>query len=296
MKPKMTVLAGALLGVFMGSMAATSTSFAADCPADAICRDDRPGLYSNKGQYRVGRYNLSRQETSSGGATVYYPENAQPPFSTMVFCPPFTGTQIMYRAWGPFFASHGIVMVTMDSRSTMDTVDQRATQQASVLNRMKSENSNSRSPLYNKLDTTRMGATGWSMGGGATWINSGNYNGLRTAMSLAGHNISAVNRSSKGGNTNIPLLNINGATDITILGGLGQTEGVYRNAKGPKVMYVVATAGHMSWGGPTSGTKHSGELALAFQKTFLDGDLRWAQYVKRPSSNVSKFQSDGIPR
>lgn len=114
------------------------------------------------------------------------------------------------------------------------------------------------------------------MGGGATWINSGNHSGLKTAMALAGHNATAGNRSSKGGNTRIPTLNMNGATDNTILGGLGQSSGVYNKIPSdvPKVLFEVSNRGHFSWGGPTAGGDATGEIALAFQKTFLDGDTR----------------------
>src|SRR5690606_28699451 len=96
------------------------------CPTGSICpKKVAPGTYSGNGPYGSRSYTLSRLQTR-GGATVYYPANAHPPFSGLVFTPPYTGVQAMYRAWGPFFASHGIVLVTMDTRTTLDTVDQRA--------------------------------------------------------------------------------------------------------------------------------------------------------------------------
>jgi pimeloyl-ACP methyl ester carboxylesterase len=135
------------------------------------------------------------------------------------------------------------------------------------------------------------------MGGGATWINSGNFPGLKTAMSLAGHNMTAMDIASKGGRTKCPILIMNGATDMTILGGLGQSIGVYRAVPAgiPKAIYEVATAGHMVWGTPTQASPHVAELALAFEKTFLDGDLRWAEFIRRPNSNVATWQSANIP-
>ncbi len=204
----------------------------------------------------------------------------------------------MYSAWGPFFASHGIVMVTMDTVTPMDTVDSRASQQKAMLNALKAQNNNRSSPLYNKLDTSRLGVTGWSMGGGATWINSAEYAGLKTAMSLAGHNISALDFNARGGNTRIPTMIFNGATDVTILGGLGQSIGVYNSIpRGvPKVIFEVARAGHFSWGAPTQASSHVAGLALAFQKTFLEGDLRWAQFIKRPPNNVATFRSANLPQ
>lgn len=262
------------------------------CPSDAICRDVTPGNYDSNGPFGYSTYTLSSFATP-GGATVYYPRTAQPPFSVMVFTPPYTGTQIMYRDWGPFFASHGMVMVITDSRTTMDTVDQRADQQAEYLDYMKRENTRSGSPLRGKIDTSRLGAVGWSMGGGATWITSAEYDGLKTAMSLAGHNDTALNWNSKGGNTRVPTMIFNGALDATILGGLGQSDGVYDNIpRGiPKAFLEVSSAGHFDWGSPTSANRYVAHLALAFQKTYLDGDTRWKRYIARPPRDVSKWES-----
>ncbi len=270
---------------------------AADCPDDAICRyDEQPGAYTRNGPYDVQSYTLSSFE-AAGGATVYYPADATPPFAGLVFCPPYSGVQYMYRDWGPFFASHGIVMVTMDSETTLDTVDQRASQQREVLDVLKGENSDRFSPLYGKLALDRLGVTGWSMGGGATWINSADYSGLKTAMSLAGHNLTAIDPDSRGYNTRIPTLIMNGALDTTYLGGLGQSDGVYNAIPWgvPKVFYEVSSAGHFAWGSPTSASDDVAKIALAFQKTFLEGDIRWADYIRRPAWGASEWATANLP-
>ncbi len=286
------LLIGSLCLLLTG-IAGVNLYAAGDCPSDAICRDDSPGNFDIRGPYGSKSYVLRLYP----GATVYYPRTAQPPFAGLVYCPPLTGMQYMLAAWGPFFASHGIVLVTMDTMTIMDYVESRATQQSQVLNLLKRENTRAGSPLNGKLDVNRIGAMGWSMGGGATWINSGKYAGLKTAMTLAGHNMSVYVPTNipyaQGSRTTIPLLIMNGATDLTILGGMGQSDGVYRNAKGPKIIYVVATAGHFDWMAPTGVTLGEGvkRLALAFQKTFLDGDTRWQEYLKQRPTNASKFQT-----
>lgn len=291
-------LSFAALGLFAVATIALDAKAATTCPAGAICRyEEAPGSYSGNGPYTVRSYTLSRLQTP-GGATVYYPSNAKPPFSGVVFTPPYTGIQSMFAAWGPFFASHGIVMVTMDTNTTLDTVDQRASQQKQVLDALKRENTRSASALYGKLNTARLGAVGWSMGGGATWINSAEYAGLKSAMSLAGHNLTAVDIDSRGGNTRIPILILNGSLDLTYLGGLGQSDGVYNNIRSgvPKVFYEVSRAGHFDWGSPTSANRAVAGIALAFHKTFLDGDTRWVGYIKRPTSDVTKWATASLPQ
>lgn len=298
MKIKMT-LPNLLItaGLLVFTLCTTTVNASTTCPSGAICRyEEAPGSYSGNGPYGYRSYTLSRLQTP-GGATVYYPATAKPPFSGVVFTPPFTGTQSMFRAWGPFFASHGIVLVTMDTTTTLDTVDQRASQQKRVLDVLKGENTRSSSPLRGKLNTSRLGAMGWSMGGGATWINSAEYIGLKTAMSLAGHNLSAIDINSKGYGTKVPTMLFNGALDLTYLGGLGQSIGVYGNIpRGiPKAIYEVASAGHFDWGTPTSANRSVAGIALAFQKTFLDGDTRWVSYIRRPSWDVATWATAYLP-
>jgi dienelactone hydrolase len=288
----------AAVGLLAVTTFTTVLEAATTCPSGAICRNEvAPGNYSGNGPYGYRSYTLSRLQTP-GGATVYYPNTAKPPFSGLVFTPPYTGTQSMFRAWGPFFASHGIVLVTMDTSTTLNSVDQRASQQKRVLDALKNENTRSASPLRGKLDTARLGAVGWSMGGGATWINSAEYSGLKSAMSLAGHNLTAVDIDSKGYNTRVPTLILNGALDLTYLGGLGQSIGVYNNIpRGiPKVIYEVASAGHFAWGSPTAANRAVAGIALAFHKTFLDGDTRWVSYIRRPSSDVATWQTANLPQ
>ena len=141
--------------------------------------------------------------------------------------------------------------------------------------------------LKGKLNTSRIGLMGWSMGGGATWINCAK-SGPKTGLTLAGHNATATSTASKGASTKCPMLLMNGATDTTILGGMGQSEGVYNSIPSgiAKVLYVVALAGHMDWGDPNGIlTPNAGKIALAFQKSFLDGDTRWKAYIKNPGDS-----------
>ncbi|QAA34247.1 hypothetical protein [Clostridium manihotivorum] len=271
------------------------TALAASAPI--VRSDEVPGAYTGNGPYSYSTYSLPTSY-STGGATVYYPTSykAIAPFSALVYCPPYTATQIALAAWGPFFASHGIVLVTFDTTTIYDTVESRAAQQKTILNTLKAENTRIGSPLYGKLATDRIGAMGWSMGGGATWINSAEYPGLKTAMTLAGHNLSAMDMNSRGVNTKCPTLIMNGAMDMTYLGGMGQSIGVYSNIPVgvPKIIYEVASADHFSWTTPTYASPNVAVISLAFQKTYLDGDARWAKYITRPSINVATWQTSSL--
>ncbi len=253
--------------VFLMLMGVSITSYA--------IQSETPGSKSTSGPYG---YTTSQLSGYWAGATVYTPRTGTPPYSAIVFMQPFTGVQSMDAAWGPFFASHGIIYVNCSSSTTMDQVDQRATQQMNAVNALKNS-----SALRGKLDTSRIGVMGWSMGGGASWINS-SKSGIKTAMTLAGHNMTSMNAASKGYYTKCPTAIFSGLWDTTMLGGMGQSEGVYAAIpySVSKLHYKVSTAGHMSWGSPTSASRNVAAIGLAFQKTYLDGDTRWKRYITRP--------------
>ncbi|MFZ1984182.1 MAG: dienelactone hydrolase family protein [Desulfatitalea sp.] len=260
--------------------------------ADCIVRGNAPTAPSSRnGSYSYADYQLPRTAYAAG-ATVYYPTNATPPFAGIVYCPPLTGTESMLAAWGPFFASHGIVLVTMSTTTTSDQVDSRDDQQRNALNALKAENTRSGSPLNGKL-STRFGVMGWSMGGGATWINAAEVSGLKSAMTLAGHNATASS-AANGTNIKCPTLIMNGATDTTILGGMGQSSGVYDAMSDniAKILYEVSGVGHFGWTSPTSAGTAVAELALAFQKTFLEGDVRWAKFIVQEPSNAADWATN----
>ena len=55
----------------------------------------------------------------------------------------------------------------------------------------------------------------------------------------------------------------------------------------PKMLLTISGAGHFSWFGPTgAGRGASGELALAFQKVYLEGDERWRPFLTQAQGEL----------
>ncbi|MBN1655505.1 MAG: hypothetical protein JXA30_17190 [Deltaproteobacteria bacterium] len=260
---------------------------------DCICReDDPPGLTPENGPYNFETFTYPRG-SSHGGATVYYPTDADPPYAGLAMCPGFTATQSSIANWGPFLASHGIVFATLDTTTTGDPVTARDDALLEVIGQLKAENSKSDSPLFGKM-SDRYGVSGWSMGGGGTWIAAATDATLKSAMSLAGHNVTAGGASIATGTT-VPSMQLCGETDTAILGGGDQSQGVYDVIPDttPKVLYEFSGTGHMSWGGPmAAGGGTLGSYALAFQKTFLEGDQRWKPFLITEPDNASEWRTN----
>jgi dienelactone hydrolase len=263
--------------------------------ADCVCRGSDPttSTVNRNGPFRVGSYSLGFRLRSFGGGTVYYPTDATGALSAVVMCPGYTARQSSIADWGPFFASHGIVLLTIDTATTFDQVAQRADELLDALDELKGENTRTGSPLQGKLSRTRYGLAGWSMGGGGTWIATRDHPELKSAVTLAGHNATAGGALTAAG-SRVPTLMLNGATDVTILGGLGQSEAAYNAIPNstPKLLYVMALEGHFSWGTPRTNSNAAGRYVLAWEKVFLEGDPRYRKFLLERGPLATTFQSN----
>lgn len=267
------------------------------CPdGNCVCRGGEPGsaTLDRNGPFRTASYSRGfRIGQRFGGATVYYPTDATPPLSGVVMAPGYTARQSSIAAWGPFFASHGVILVTIDTRSVLDNVPQRAEALLDALASLKAENTRAGSPLQGKLSSDRFGLAGWSMGGGGTWLATRDNPELKTAVTLAGHNLSAG-----GGllswNSRVPTLMLNGANDLTVLGGLGQSESAYAAIaeSTPKMLYVMQGEGHFSWSTPRTNGNASGRYVMAWQKVFLEGDTRYRRFLLERGPRAATWQTN----
>ena len=270
------------------------------CCADGncVCRGDDPSddALDHAGPFETNSYPLSPVSTfgkSFGGGTVYYPTNATGPLSGVVMCPGFTALQSSIQDWGPFFASHGIVLVTIDTSTPLDQVTTRAAALWDALNVLKAENTRSGSPLAGKLSKDRYGLAGWSMGGGGTWIVTRDHPELKSAVTLAGHNLTAGGGTVALG-SKVPTLMLNGSLDTTLLGGLGQSQAAYDaiDDATPKLLYEMALDDHFSWSTPTVNGNAAGRYVMAWEKVYLEGDARYRSFLLERGPLASVWESN----
>jgi dienelactone hydrolase len=265
-------------------------------PITPIVRGPDPTMASasTAGPYTVKTYTSGyKDEPNFGAATIYYPTDAEAPFGAVAICPGFTATQSSINTWGPFLASHGIVVMTIDTNTTGDSVVQRSTALMDALDCLKSENTRSGGPLMGKLDTARMGLMGWSMGGGGTWIDANTHPELKTAITLAGHIITAPGGTGAIKTISVPTLMFAGQTDSAILGG-GMSQPIYTQIPDsvPKMLYEIAGLGHDAGNNPANNSKNVGLYGLSWQKVFLEGDQRYKQFLLVKGPNASDFRTN----
>jgi hypothetical protein len=238
---------------------------------DCLCHGPDPSaLTSSAGPFKTAELKLTK-------GTVYYPTDAEAPFAALTLCGGFTNTGPEMAPWGPFYASHGIVVMITTTLGS-DNPDVRATKLLAALEELKGENTKSGSPLMGKL-AGRYGTSGYSMGGGGTTIASGKGSTLKTSIGLAAW-------GGTGANVKVPTLLLCGTSDTTAACSMSQ--GVYNAIAAPTVKMMVSIQGatHFNWFGPTNaGGGTSGKYALAFQKVFLEGDERWKPLLLSKPSN-----------
>jgi pimeloyl-ACP methyl ester carboxylesterase len=206
------------------------------------------------------------QYTASTG-TIYYPTDAEPPLAAIAICPGFLNTGPEMAPWGPFYASHGIVLIATNTGAA-DVPDIRATLLLGAIKELKAENTKTGSPLFGKL-SGRYGTSGYSMGGGGTTIASGTDSTLKSSIGLAAW-------GGVGTGVTVPTLLLCGDADT--VAACDMSQGAYTGIPmtTPKMMVTIKGATHFNWFGPLDGEMgKSGAVALAFAKVFLEGDERW---------------------
>jgi hypothetical protein len=244
---------------------------------DCLCHGPDPmGLTSDEGPYQVETY-----EVSAG--CVYYPGDAEPPFAAVTISDGFGGSggcgRTQTNAWGPLYASWGIVTMIVNTTGG----DQPATRGAKLLNGVeafKAENEDSGSPLYQQL-AGRYGTSGFSMGGGGTSYASEDDPSLLTSVAI-------MPWGPTRGDVTVPTLIICGSSDGIASCGSHGTPLYGRIGDDVPKMRVEVRSGHV--GQPSAGSGASGDYGLAFQKVFLEGDERWRPFLVSAPSEATTIQ------
>ena len=90
--------------------------------------------------------------------------------SSNVIVPGFASPESSIQDWGPFYASHGIVTMTIGTNHPLKLPAGRAAALLDALVSLRAEHTRSGSPLEGRLDLDRVGVSGWSMGGGGAQL------------------------------------------------------------------------------------------------------------------------------
>lgn len=231
------------------------------------------------GPFAVSTQTLARGG-GFGGGTVYSPDAAGS-YGVVAFSPGFTGTQSSVAVMGRRLATHGFVVVTINTNSPLDFPPSRATQLLAALNSVAALTTG---PAAGKVDTNRRAVTGHSMGGGGTLLALRQNTALRAGVGLApwntDSNFSAI-RSPAGiigaSSDNVAPVS---AHSIPFYNSINQAE---------KLLGVIRGASH-SFPGNNPANQPSSMYQIAWMKRWVDGDQRYTPFLVN-DSRLSQFAS-----
>lgn len=250
--------------------------------AQAIGPDPTAASLAADGPFAVSSQTVPRGGGFAGG-TVYSP-NAAGRYALVAFCPGFTNTQSAVAAMGRRLATHGFVVVTMNTNSTLDFPASRATQLIAAMNQVAALNTG---PVAGKVDNTRRVVTGYSMGGGGALIAARSNPSLRAAVGLAPWS------SDKNFATNrVPAAMVGGSADGTAPPS-DHANRFYASMPSTtsKLLAVINGAGHSF---PTASTPNqpASGYQIAWVKRFADQDRRYSPFLVT-DPRLSSFSSTG---
>ena len=139
------------------------------------------------GPFEVAAYKISAADAKShnyGGATVYYPKSTTQTFGVVAMMPGFLAFQAVYESLVKKVASHGFIVINIDSVGKSDLPDVRALEMAGALKHVVDLAQVGQVPYAAVTDVTRRAMMGNSMGGGALLSAAVADNTLKAAVAL----------------------------------------------------------------------------------------------------------------
>ncbi|MEY9213257.1 dienelactone hydrolase family protein [Thermobifida halotolerans] len=222
-----------------------------------------------RGPYSVSEDSVSSLVSGFGGGTIYYPTGTNETFGAVAISPGYTGTQSSISWLGPRLASQGFVVMTIDTNTTLDQPDSRASQLDAALDYMVNRSS---STVRNRIDSSRLAAMGHSMGGGGTLRLAERRPDLQAAIPLT-----PWHTDKTWGSVRVPTLII-GAENDTIASVRSHSEPFYNSLPGSldKAYLELDGASHFA---PNLSNTTIAKYSISWLKRFVDDDTRYTQFL-----------------
>lgn len=284
LRPLLSALAAL---VTIGGLA-TFTASGAQAAANPYERGPAPttsSIEAVRGPYAVSQTSVSSLGvTGFGGGTIYYPTTTgDGTFGAVAISPGYTATQSSMAWLGPRLASQGFVVMTIDTLTTLDQPDSRGRQLLSALDYL-----TQRSAVRARIDSSRLGVMGHSMGGGGTLEAAKARPSLQAAVALTGWNL-----DKSWPEIQTPTLVV-GADGDTIAPVLTHSEPFYTSLPGSldKAYVELDNATHFT---PNTSNTPIAKYSVAWLKRFIDNDTRYEQFLcplPSPGPTIEEYRGN----
>ncbi|MGW0785807.1 bis(hydroxyethyl) terephthalate hydrolase [Streptomyces sp. NPDC002913] len=257
---------------------------AAENPYERGPAPSNSSIEASRGSYATSQTSVSSLSVSGfGGGTIYYPTStADGTFGAVVISPGFTAYQSSIAWLGPRLASQGFVVFTIDTNTTADQPASRGDQLLAALDYLTEDSS-----VRSRVDASRLGVMGHSMGGGGTLEAAKDRPSLQAAIPLTGWNTDKSWPEVK-----TPTLVI-GADGDTVAPVASHSEPFYNSLPSSldKAYLELRGATHFT---PNSSNTTIAKYSISWLKRFIDNDTRYEQFLcPLPSTSLTIAEYKG---
>ncbi|WP_457785947.1 bis(hydroxyethyl) terephthalate hydrolase [Streptomyces rimosus] len=268
-----------------GAAAQPAAAGAAGNPYERGPDPTESSIEAPRGHYAVSETSVSALGvTGFGGGTIYYPTStADGTFGAVAIAPGYTSLQSSIAWLGPRLASQGFVVITIDTRTTLDQPAGRGAQLLAALDYL-----TRRSSVRNRIDSGRLGVMGHSMGGGGSLEAAKGRPSLQAAIPLTGWNLDKTWPEIR-----VPTLLV-GADGDTIAPVATHSQPFYQSLPSTldRAYLELNNATHFTPNRPdTTIAKYS----VSWLKRFIDNDTRYEQFLcplPRPSRTIEEYRGN----
>ncbi|PZG24300.1 alpha/beta hydrolase [Micromonospora craterilacus] len=251
-----------------GGVVATSSAAQAANPYERGPAPTHAILEASRGPFATSSLNVSSLVSGFGGGVIYYPTStSQGTFGAVAISPGYTAAWSSIDWLGPRIASHGFVVIGIETNSRLDQPASRGRQLLAALDYLVE-----RSSVRSRVDGSRLAVAGHSMGGGGSLEAAASRPSLQAAVPLAPWNL-----TKNWSNLRVPTLIIGGESD-TVAPVSSHSEPFYNSipASAEKAYLELNNASHFF---PQSVNTPTAKQMVSWLKRFVDDDTRYEQFL-----------------
>ncbi|MGN9768576.1 alpha/beta hydrolase family protein [Micromonospora sp. SD12] len=265
-------LAGLAVAAVLAAVGALAAPPAAQAAANPYERGPAPTvalLEASRGPFATASQSVSSLSVSGfGGGVIYYPTStAEGTFGAVAISPGYTAAWSSIDWLGPRIASHGFVVIGIETNTRLDQPDSRGRQLLAALDYL-----TQRSSVRGRIDASRLAVSGHSMGGGGSLEAAVARPSLQAAVPLAPWNLDKT-----WSDVRVPTLIIGGEND-SVAPVSSHSEPFYNSipASSEKAYLELNGASHFF---PQTVNTPTARQAVAWLKRFVDDDTRYEQFL-----------------
>ncbi|WP_107081162.1 alpha/beta hydrolase [Streptomyces sp. Wb2n-11] len=264
---------------------ATTLTGGADAADNPYQRGPAPttsGIEATRGPYAVSQMSASRLAASGfGGGTIYYPtSNSDGTFGAVAISPGYTAYQSSIAWLGPRLASQGFVVFTIDTITTSDQPATRGDELLAALDYLTRS-----SGVRTRIDSSRLGVMGHSMGGGGSLEAAKDRPSLQAAIPLTPWNLDKTWPEVR--------------TPTLVIGADGDSIAPVSSHSEPFCQSLPSTLdkAYLELNGATHFTPNTSiaKYSISWLKRFIDNDTRYEQFLcplPRASTTIQEYRGN----